>query len=136
MSHTDRRRADRRVGERVPASLPVEVKLTTGGSTLVAAATILDVSISGCRLLAPLPPSVAVGTIVVLDSSGRTACGVIRRAEVGAIPGKAFFGMEFIELDDGFRALLFQTISDGFLAVADRLALVSLEDAEFPSFPA
>ncbi len=133
MSDTGRRAADRRVGERVPASLPVNLKLTSGETTVVVGATILDVSISGCRLLAPLPPSLVIGTVVALDAAGRKAEGVIRRAEVGAIPGKAFFGMEFSFLDDRFRALLFQTISDGFLAVADREALASLEQTESSS---
>jgi hypothetical protein len=110
-----RRGVDRRAGRRVPASIPVtwRYRRHLDEKRDCAQAVIVDVSVSGARVMAPTSRSLQVGTVVELElRDGGKGLGVVRRCEVGGVPGRGFYGIEFGDVDDAFRGSIFRVISD------------------------
>ncbi|HEV8296277.1 MAG TPA: PilZ domain-containing protein [Acidimicrobiales bacterium] len=104
---------ERRAGDRVPASIRVDLVYDANGEPADGSALIVDVSISGARLVTDVSDHLTIGTYIGMDSGAGRAIGIVRRCERGFISGKAFYGVQFVEFDDRFRGLLFATISDG-----------------------
>jgi hypothetical protein len=103
--------AERRAGQRVPASIIVRLRRTNGDDQRTMTATIVDLSVSGARLVAPTKLGLVIGDELELVHRGVRAVAVIRRFDVGGIRGRAFYGVEFIECDDAFRGLIFRVVS-------------------------
>jgi hypothetical protein len=117
---------ERRAGQRVPAWLPItwtfphEVQRDEG----IAAGLIVDVSVSGARVVAPAAPQLTVGTRVDIELFGHHGSAVVRRHQACGLPGKLFYGVEFMHFDAGFRGVLVATISKVFRATAGAVATV------------
>jgi len=102
---------ERRAGERVPSSIPVRLRRIGNQQPSTAKATIVDVSVSGARLVATTVLGLDVGDQVELDYSAVKTLAVVRRYEVDDVRGRGFYGVEFTECDEAFRALVFRVVS-------------------------
>jgi hypothetical protein len=60
-------------------------------------AVVLDVSMSGLRVLAPTAPELRVGTTVGIEVDGLFGSVTIRRVVNSDDPGQRIYGVEFID---------------------------------------
>lgn len=74
-------------------------------------ADVLDVSITGARLVAPQKPSVAVGQTITIAAGGSRGTVTVRHIELLSHAHLAAYGVEFLRLEPGLEAFLFSQIA-------------------------
>lgn len=103
----------RRIGERLGVH-GVVVSWNTGGRRLprkrrrpFPEADVIDVSVSGAQLLAPIGSLIRVGQVVTIAAGGSLGSVQVRRIVPVTNGPLCVFGVEFIELEPPLEALLF-----------------------------
>ncbi len=114
---------NRRIGERRPVT-PVEVTWTTQhygrrqrvlprrAYTRRSRGWLRDLSVSGARIEGPKFADLRKDVAVVVTVAGMDAQVRMRRWESTSDPEVLCYGVEFVDLDDEFRARLYQFVGD------------------------
>lgn len=73
-------------------------------------ADVIDVSVSGAQLLAPITSGIAVGTELTIAAGGALGRVRVRRIVPMSQQPLACYGIEFVELDPALEAMLFANL--------------------------
>ena len=74
-------------------------------------AGVIDVSLTGARLVASTPSDLMVGSMVVIEIDGHRGWVRVRRMAATADPSRTMFGVDFAQLSPGLARLLTDRIS-------------------------
>ncbi len=108
---------NRRIGERVPHRLdeiewrPPTPRRLFRGAPKPLTAQLVDLSVTGARVLAPEVPALSRGTRVQICVRGHHGVVEVRRIEPSTVDGLTTYGVEFVVLDDGLTELVGQVLS-------------------------
>ena len=108
---------DRRIGERVDIEpmhlswMPFTTQIHEGRRTRPQPASLVELSVTGARVLSRSPRRIEVGTWMDVDVDGH--CGVVevRRIAEAKEPSAVVYGVAFVTLEPTLRARIDETIA-------------------------